>query len=100
MTAYMIVLREGPVRDAGALAEYGRQNRENAATFVADHGLRPLAIYGGLTAIEGAVPDGAVVLQFPSVADAQAWYDSPAYQSALPDRLRAADYRMFIVEGL
>lgn len=44
--------------------------------------------------------DGAVVLEFPTVADARAWYESPLYQQALPHRLKGAEYRVFIVEGL
>ena len=39
-------------------------------------------------------------LEFPTVADAQAWYQSPAYQAALPHRKKAADYRVIIVQGM
>lgn len=41
-----------------------------------------------------------VVLEFPSVAAAQAWYRSPAYQQILPIRLRSTRSRMMMVEGL
>ncbi|MDB5820130.1 MAG: hypothetical protein JWQ11_3770, partial [Rhizobacter sp.] len=44
--------------------------------------------------------DGAVILAFPSVAEARASYESPLYQEALKHRLKGAEYRVFIVEGL
>lgn len=98
MTAYMIVARESPVRDAAEMAEYSRKNRENMAAL--GQTMTPLAVYGRLEALEGDAPDGVVILKFDSVEDAKAWYNSPEYQDALPHRLRAADYRVFIVEGL
>ena len=96
MPAYLIVTREGPVRDTAEMAEYQRLNRENPPKVP----LKPLAIYGALEPLEGEAPDGALVLEFASVADAKAWYDSVEYQAALPHRQKAADYRMFIVDGL
>jgi uncharacterized protein (DUF1330 family) len=94
--AYMIFLREGAVRDAEALAAYRNSNRDAPR----DPNLKPLVVYGALEALEGEAPDGVVVLQFPSVEDAKAWYNSPGYQAAIPLRQRAAEYRAFIVEGL
>jgi uncharacterized protein (DUF1330 family) len=94
--AYMIFLREGVVRDADAFATYRNANRDAPR----DPNLKPLVVYGALEALEGEAPDGVVVLQFPSDADAKTWYNSPGYQAAIPHRQRAADYRAFIVEGL
>ncbi len=96
MPAYMIFFREGPVRDAAELAEYQRLNREHGGPA----SMEPLVVYGSMEALEGPAPDGVVLLRFPTVEDARAWYDSPGYQEALPHRLRAADYRALIVEGL
>ena len=96
MPAYIIVLRESPVRDADAYATYQQKNR--AVPPPVD--LKPLVAYGSIQALEGEAPDGVVVLQFDSVEDAKAWYQSPAYQDALPHRLRCADWRAFIVEGI
>jgi uncharacterized protein (DUF1330 family) len=98
MTAYMLLIRDEPVHDPEAMAEYQRMNRENAAAFSAS--LTPLAVYGAVEALEGPTPDGVLVLQFPTVEDAKAWYESPAYQAALPYRKKAADYRAMIVQGL
>jgi uncharacterized protein (DUF1330 family) len=100
MPAYMIATRIGPVRDAAALAEYSRLNRENAGQFRELYNITPLVVYGAMEAAEGPAPDGIIILQFPSMADAKAWYNSPGYQEALPHRQKAADYNVVFVEGL
>lgn len=100
MPAYIIVYRESPVTDQAAIDEYSRLNRENASAFQEEFGIRPLVVYGASDALEGSNPDGIVMLQFPTVEDARAWYDSPAYQKALTIRKEAADWRVVIVEGL
>lgn len=100
MAAYVIAYRETPVRDPAGIEEYSRRNRENALDFQNRFGTRPLVVYGRSEAPEGANPDGVVLLQFPTIEDAKAWYESPAYQEALPFRQNAADWRVVIVEGL
>lgn len=96
MPAYIIVMREEPVRDAEALQQYQTLTRQIQSTIA----LQPRVIYGKLEALEGDVPDGVVMLEFQSLDDARAWYDSGDYQKALPYRLQAAKHRAFIVEGL
>lgn len=96
MPAYLIVFRETPETDPEAKAEYTRR----ATGASAGHALKPLAAYGALHPVEGAAPDAVILLEFPDVAAARAWYDSPAYQAAIPLRLKSADYRSVIVEGL
>jgi uncharacterized protein (DUF1330 family) len=98
MAAYMILIRDEPVRDEAAMAEYQRMNREAANEFSAK--LTPLVLYGAVQALEGAKPDGVIVLRFPTVEDAKAWYESPAYQASLPYRKKAADYRAIVVQGV
>lgn len=100
MPAYIIVYRETPVRDQAKIEEYSRRNRESAGDFQARFGIRPLVVYGASEAPEGPNPDGIVMLQFPTIEDARAWYESPAYQEALAFRKDAADWRVVIVEGL
>jgi uncharacterized protein (DUF1330 family) len=100
MPAYIVVTRLGPVRDAGAMAEYSRLNRENAAEFRQLYNIAPLVVYGAVEGLEGPAPDGVVMLQFPTMEDAKAWYNSPGYQTALDYRRRAGEYHAFIVEGL
>ncbi len=96
MTAYVIVYQESEIRDPESYARYQSMTRAARGDFA----LTPLAVYGATEALEGEAPQGVILLQFPSVEEARAWYHSPAYQEALPNRLKAADYRTIIVEGL
>jgi len=41
-----------------------------------------------------------VIVEFPSTADARAWYDSPAYQEVVQHRFKGARYRAVLVEGV
>ena len=100
MPAYMIFMREAPVRDQAAMELYSASNRRQAGSFVATYGLKPLAVYGALEAFEGEAPDGVIILEFPTTDDARAWYNSPEYQAAVEHRKRGADYRAMLVEGL
>jgi uncharacterized protein (DUF1330 family) len=45
-------------------------------------------------------PTRVVMLEFPSMQKARAWYDSPEYQEVLPMRLSANEDKMIIFEGL
>jgi uncharacterized protein (DUF1330 family) len=96
MPVYMLFIREHPVRDQAELSTYSRMNRESPR----DPNLKALVAYGAMEAVEGAAPDGMVLLEFPNAEAAKAWYNSPAYQAALPHRKNGADYRAFIVQGL
>lgn len=95
MPAYVIMIRDRMV-DPAEFAAYGAKAREARG----DHKITPLAFYGPHQALEGPDPDGVVILQFPTAAEARAWYDSPAYQAALDHRLKGAEYRVVIVEGV
>jgi uncharacterized protein (DUF1330 family) len=96
MAVYMLFIREQPARDPAALETYSRMNRTNPR----DPNLKALAVYGAIEAVEGTAPDGMVILEFPSAEAAKAWYHSPGYQEAMQHRLRGADYRAMIVQGL
>jgi len=50
--------------------------------------------------LEGNEIEGAVILRFPDMAAARDWYNSPVYQEALQHRLKGANYRAFIIEGV
>jgi uncharacterized protein (DUF1330 family) len=100
MPAYMIFTREGPVRDADAMQTYSAANQVNGASYVERYKLKPLVAYGALETLEGTEADGVVLLEFPTADDARAWYDSPEYQAAMEHRLKGADYRCILVEGL
>jgi uncharacterized protein (DUF1330 family) len=96
MTAYVLCIREDAVRDPTELATYSRMNREAPR----DPKLIPLVVYGATESLEGNAPDGVVLLQFPTVEDAKAWYNSPSYQAAIPHQKKGADYRVMILQGL
>ena len=41
-----------------------------------------------------------VILEFPTFADATAWYHGPEYQAAREHRFQGGDYRCIITRGL
>jgi uncharacterized protein (DUF1330 family) len=96
MTAYVLCIREEAVREPTEIAKYSAMNRAAPR----DPNLKPLVVYGATEALEGDAPDGIVLLQFPTAANAKAWYNSPEYQAAIPHRKKGADYRVMIVQGL
>ena len=95
MSAYMIYVRDR-ITDAAEFKMY----EETSAAASAGYPVTPLAFYGAVETLEGPRVDGAVVLRFPTLADAQAAYNAPLYQEALKHRLKGAEYRVFIVEGI
>jgi uncharacterized protein (DUF1330 family) len=95
MAAYVILIRE-KLRDDAAMKKYA----EAAGAARGDHKITPLAFYGAHEVTEGAAADGVVVLSFPSMAEAKAWYTSPEYTAAKAHRFQAADYRVIFVEGV
>eukprot|EP01030_Chromulinospumella_sphaerica_P021161 gene21161-21091_t len=95
MAAYVIFIRDS-IKDAEEMATYGKK----AAGARGDHKITPLAFYGPLETLEGSKADGVVLLSFPSMDEAKAWYNSDAYQDALQHRLKGADYRVILAEGL
>lgn len=95
MTAYVVMIRER-LRNEDAFVRYGKRAREARS----GHDLTPLAFYGSVETLEGAAAEGVVILSFPDMAAARAWYDSPAYSQAREHRFAGADYRVLLVEGL
>ncbi|MFZ1469701.1 MAG: DUF1330 domain-containing protein [Paracoccaceae bacterium] len=94
MTAYWIA--HVTVTDPAAYAEY----QSLAPAAFAAHGARFLARGGKAEVKEG--PDHArhVVIEFPSLAAAQACYASDDYQRAKRHRTGAATAHVVLVEGL
>jgi uncharacterized protein (DUF1330 family) len=95
MSAYVIMIRDR-LTDAEAFATYGKMAKEARGSSPP----KPLAFYGANEALEGPPADGVVILEFPDMAAAKAWYESPAYQAAKTYRLAGADYRVILVEGV
>ncbi|MFF9126741.1 DUF1330 domain-containing protein [Streptomyces sp. NPDC014889] len=49
---------------------------------------------------EGSWPGGVVVISFPGMAEARAWWDSPAYQEIAPLRARHIEGDIILVPGV
>jgi uncharacterized protein (DUF1330 family) len=95
MSAYFVFVRD-KMKDAAGYAAYGQK----AVASLASHPARPLAANGALTPVEGERADGVVIIEFPTVEAAKAWYHSPAYQACVGERLAATEGRAMIVEGV
>ena len=95
MSAYLLFIREKTI-DQSELEAYWAKIRAT----MAGHPIKVLAAYGRHVTLEGSEVEGVVVAEFPSVEEARAWYDSPAYQEAAQHRFRGAAYRGLIVEGV
>lgn len=95
MSAYVVFIREktlnpDELKAYSALAPAG----------LVGHPVTPLAVYGQHEVLEGPEIEGMAILEFPSISEAKAWYNSPAYREALRHRLQGGEYRGIIVEGL
>lgn len=95
MSAYVVLIRNS-MKDPAEFAIYGQK----AAAARGDHPIRPIVAYGACEVLEGDPAEGAVIIEFPDMAAARAWYESPAYQEAKAHRLKGADYRVLLLEGL
>jgi uncharacterized protein (DUF1330 family) len=95
MPAYFVMIRE-KTTDAASLAEYGPR----ASLAAQNHPLKPLTIYGALDQLEGDVIEGAVIIEFPDMAAARTWYDSPTYQAAVKFRHAGSTSKAFFIEGV
>ena len=95
MAAYIVFTRES-TRNASELETYSQK----VGPTLAGHPITVLAAYGHHEVLEGPDVEGVVILEFPSLDEAKAWYDSPAYREVREHRFRGAEYRAVIVEGL
>lgn len=95
MAAYIVFIKERE-HDAGAMATYAGK----AGGSLGGHTAKPLAYYGAIETLEGPEAQGAVIIEFPTMEEARAWYGSDAYQEARAHRFAGADYRVFLTQGL
>lgn len=94
MTAYVIA--DVTVTNPEGYAAY----RPLAAASIAQHGGKFIARGGAVESLEGGwAPSRIVIIEFPSMAAARAWYDSPDYQAALKVRLANSTGRVILTEG-
>jgi uncharacterized protein (DUF1330 family) len=95
MTAYVVFIKDG-VNDPAEMELYAAK----AGASTAGHPLTPLAFYGTNETWEGQTAEGLVIIAFPDMAAAKAWYTSPAYEAAKVHRLAGATYRVMVTEGV
>jgi len=95
MSVFVVFTRDR-MRDPEEFKTYSQKS----AAARGDHPIKAHAYYGRVDVLEGPPVDGVVIVEFPDRAAALAWYESPAYQEAKEHRVKAADYRVMIVEGL
>jgi uncharacterized protein (DUF1330 family) len=96
MAAYAIGRLE--MRDPSWLQEYGPKT----AALVAKHGGKYLVRGGAMERLEGIgqLPSVMVVLEFPSMAQAKAWYHDPEYAPLIKLRQTGSDLDFILVEGI
>lgn len=95
MPAYVLV--EVDVTDPVRYEEY----RKLTPGAIAAHGGRFIVRGGKSVTLEGGwAPRRIVVIEFPDLATAQRFYDSPDYRAARAVRAGAANMRMVAVEGV
>ena len=81
-------------------AEEFENYRKRAAPAIAKYGGRYLARNGEVRVLEGKwTPRTVVVVEFPSLEQANAWYHSPEYALALEFRDLALTRNLILVNG-
>jgi uncharacterized protein (DUF1330 family) len=95
MVAYAVFMHDSTI-DPGELVVYGSMVMKT----LEGHPATILAKYGAFECLEGDPIEGAVILSFPSMAEASRWYHSSEYQEAAQHRFAGARFRVFLTEGL
>jgi uncharacterized protein (DUF1330 family) len=91
------VIANVTVNDPVRYAAYRQQVDATLEPF----GGRFLARGGAVAILEGDWRPGRLVnLEFPSVAQARAWWDSPAYAAAKAIRQATSDGTLLVIEGV
>lgn len=89
------VIGQISVRDAAKWAEY----RSRVPATLAPWGAELLFRGAKVAQLEGALAhEDIVAIRFPSVAAANGWHESPAYQALVPLRREAAEVLLFLYE--
>jgi len=84
------------IHDPEGMAAYNKA----AAPTSAAYGAEPLVVTRSHEVVEGEWPaTQTVIMAFPSVEQARAWYHSPEYQAAAAMRQQVATTDVVIVEG-
>jgi len=95
LSAY--VISDVEILDPELIKKY----RALAQKSIAKYGGRYLARGGQVEAVEGGWdPKAIIIVEFPDMARARAWYHSADYAEALTIRPRALERRLIFVEGV
>ncbi|KDA00864.1 DUF1330 domain-containing protein [Henriciella mobilis] len=94
MAAYVVVVT-GAISDPTLMNQYKEQARE----LLAEQGVSFMAGPVVAEILEGSPPNGAVIIRFETLKQAQDWYRSDEYQKLAPMRLAASSSTAFILEG-
>lgn len=95
MPAYVVA--EIEVEDPVRYEEY----KKLAPTAIAAYGGRYVARGGRTEVLEGAwSPQRLVIVEFPTLARAQEWWDSPEYAPAKALRQSCARAKLIVLDGL
>ena len=97
MAAYIVAQLD--VKNTNWQKEYGPK----AGALVQKHGGKVLAGAGSaMERLEGnrALPSVLILLEFPSLAQAKAWYNDPEYAPLIKLRQTGADLDFILVEGM
>jgi uncharacterized protein (DUF1330 family) len=96
MAAYAIGYLQ--MRDPSWLAEYGPKTQ----ALVEKHGGQYVVRGGAMERLEGRgeLPSVIVVIEFPSMAQAKAWYNDPEYAPLIQLRQAGSDLDFILAEGL
>ncbi|HTV29700.1 MAG TPA: DUF1330 domain-containing protein [Xanthobacteraceae bacterium] len=85
---------------------YGKEYAPKAQAAVKAAGGKVIALggtggggSGGITALQGTPPQRAVILEFPSMAAAKTWWNSPAFKKVRAIGAKYATFRNFAIEG-
>ncbi|MCP1660497.1 DUF1330 domain-containing protein [Neisseria perflava] len=94
MAAYAVFIRDKMLDQA----EYDRYIREASPSVAQYHG--EIIVFNGLAeTIEGGHTDGSVIIKFPDMAAARAWYNSPEYSAYKSIRINATEGRAVLLDG-
>jgi len=96
VTAPAYLVAQGTVFDPAKFHTYARQIPLTLAPF----GGHVLVSGGKMEALEGDPPKFSVIIAFDSLENANAWWNSPAYEAIKPIRHASSKATLFFVEGV
>lgn len=92
-----VLIADVTIEDPDAYKSY----RDRVMDTLAPYDGEFVARGGAVTPLEGAwEPERIVVIRFPDMARAKAWYEGPEYQAIIDIRKNTCASRLILVEGM